>query len=72
MWLAAGRFGTSSSQRYAVCGYLSYAAILLVTISSLPYCRRAYYELFKICHLVGMVVMLFGLAWHVDKAVPFW
>lgn len=46
--------------------------MLLVTISSLPYCRRAYYELFKICHLVGMVVMLFGLAWHVDKAVPFW
>ncbi|KAE8539857.1 hypothetical protein D1P53_003794 [Cryptococcus gattii VGV] len=66
-----GRFVTSSSQQYAVCGYLSYAAMLLVTISSLPYCRRAYYELFKICHLVGMVLMLFGLAWHVDEAVPF-
>ncbi|OWZ68429.1 hypothetical protein AYX14_05490 [Cryptococcus neoformans] len=71
MWLAAGKFLSSSSQRYVVCGYLAYAAILLITISSLPYIRRAYYGLFKLCHLVGMMMMLFGLAWHVDEAVPF-
>ncbi|WVQ85105.1 hypothetical protein IAT38_007270 [Cryptococcus sp. DSM 104549] len=70
-WAKAGKFATSSKLQFAVMGYLAYAALILIVISSLPWARKAFYGVFKVCHFVGMVGLLVGMAWHVDSAVPY-
>ncbi|WVN85368.1 uncharacterized protein L203_100513 [Cryptococcus depauperatus CBS 7841] len=70
-WVSKGTFKASATRQFVIYGILTYTAFLLIIISSLPWFRKAFYGIFKICHFVGMIGTLVGMAWHVDKAVPF-
>ncbi|WVQ70853.1 hypothetical protein IAR50_000378 [Cryptococcus sp. DSM 104548] len=70
-WASAGVLAAKSAQSFAIYGYLAFGALILITLSSLPFIRQKCFRLFKFCHFIGMVSTLVGLAWHVDTAVPY-
>ncbi|WVW85386.1 hypothetical protein I302_107424 [Kwoniella bestiolae CBS 10118] len=70
-WTVAGKFATNASKPFAMWGIMSYFALVLIVITSLPWVRKACHGIFEICHFIGMVGMLLGLALHVPETVPF-
>ncbi|WWC93364.1 hypothetical protein V866_000198 [Kwoniella sp. B9012] len=70
-WTVAGKFSTYAAKPFAMWGILSYFALVLIVITSLPWVRKACHGVFEICHFIGLVGMILGLALHVPEAVPF-
>jgi hypothetical protein len=76
----------SLSKPFMMAGLVSWVAILIIAITSVPKIRNAWYGLFKVscavdkprsltsevCHVAGMIMLLVGMCFHVDVAVPWW
>ncbi|WWC90475.1 uncharacterized protein L201_005411 [Kwoniella dendrophila CBS 6074] len=70
-WSVAGTFSAYAAKPFAMWGLLAYFALVLIVITSLPWVRKAWHGVFEICHFVGIVGLLVGLALHVPVAIPF-
>ncbi|WVR09409.1 hypothetical protein IAU60_006476 [Kwoniella sp. DSM 27419] len=70
-WTVAGKFALYAKKPFAMWGILAYFALVLIVITSLPQVRKAWFGIFEVCHFVGIVGLLVGLALHVPVAVPF-
>ncbi|WWC63529.1 uncharacterized protein I303_106132 [Kwoniella dejecticola CBS 10117] len=70
-WTVAGKFSAYAAKPFAMWGLLAYFALVLIVVTSLPWVRKAWHGVFEICHFVGIVGLLVGLALHVAVAVPF-
>lgn len=69
-WGKAGTLGKSTKSNVFITGMLAFAATCLIIITSLPAIRRSAYYFFKITHIIGVILLLVGLAMHVTVAVP--
>lgn len=69
-WLQQGVLASASTSTVGVTGYVAFAALLLIFITSLPIVRRWAYNFFHICHFIGIIAFLAGLGAHVIYAVP--
>ncbi|KAK8854595.1 hypothetical protein IAR55_003334 [Kwoniella newhampshirensis] len=58
-------------QQFIVWGYISFIGILVMVVTSLPVIRNVYYGVFRVCHFVGMIAVLLGLAFHRDECIPY-
>ncbi|WVQ95159.1 hypothetical protein IAU59_002253 [Kwoniella sp. CBS 9459] len=70
-WSAAGKFAAYAKKPFAMWGILSYFALVLIVITSLPQVRKLWHGFFKVCHFIGIIGTVLGLAMHVPVAVPF-
>lgn len=64
-------FRVSSATPFIVWGYVALAATLLIVVTSLPMVRRRAHGVFSICHYIGIVMLLVGLAQHIAIARPY-
>lgn len=69
-WAQKGKLASSAASPVGVTGFIAFAALLLIFVTSLPIFRRWAYNLFRICHFIGIVAFLAGLGAHVEGAVP--
>jgi predicted ferric reductase len=70
MWSQAGKLASNSATQLGTTGWLSFVAILVITITSLPYIRRIAYGVFKASHVLGIIFLIVGLAYHDDSTRP--
>ncbi|WWC71353.1 uncharacterized protein I206_105308 [Kwoniella pini CBS 10737] len=70
-WTVAGKFSAYAAKPFAMWGLLAYFALVLIVVTSLPWVRKAWHGVFEVCHFVGIVGLLVGLALHVAVAIPF-
>lgn len=69
--MISGQLADASSNLHIIWGYVAVGALGLITISSLPWIRQMAYGFFMICHIIGLVLFLVGLALHVPEAIPY-
>ncbi|OCF32667.1 hypothetical protein I316_05588 [Kwoniella heveanensis BCC8398] len=70
-WSVAGKFSAYAKKPFAMWGILSYFALVLIVITSLPQVRKTWHGFFEMCHFIGIIGTVLGLALHVPVAVPF-
>lgn len=70
-WNKKNMLAQSSARPFVIYGYIAFAGVGVMTLTSLPFIRKRIYSLFMISHLIGLAAFLLGLAMHVDDAVPY-
>lgn len=71
-WLRDGVFVKNVARPGMAFGTAGYVGLLLLVLTSLPWIRRGLHGLFKICHVIGVIAFLIGMAWHVPIGMPYW
>ncbi|WWD19270.1 hypothetical protein CI109_103728 [Kwoniella shandongensis] len=56
---------------FIIWGYVALLGMVVIVVTSLPVIRNAYYGLFRVCHTLGIIALLLGLAFHRDECIPF-
>lgn len=69
-WGSVGKLAQKSASPIGVTGLVAFAGVALITVTSLPAFRRYTYGMFKICHYIGIIMLIAGMAAHVPQAVP--
>lgn len=64
-------FRISSATPFIIWGYVALGATLLIVVTSLPFVRRRAHGVFSVCHYIGIVMLLLGLAQHIAIARPY-
>ncbi|TYJ53159.1 hypothetical protein B9479_006229 [Cryptococcus floricola] len=68
-WVHNGVFYKNSAKQYAKFGWLAFGCFLIIMFTSLPWVRNRCYGIFKAAHIIGFILMLVGLGFHVDREV---
>ncbi|WVQ72012.1 hypothetical protein IAR50_001556 [Cryptococcus sp. DSM 104548] len=68
-WVSNGAFYRNSAKQYARFGWLAFGSFFIIMFTSLPWVRNRCYGIFKACHIIGFILMLVGLGFHVDREV---
>lgn len=55
-----------------IAGFAAWIGIVVIAVTSLPPVRNTCYGLFKCCHVAGMLMLLVGMCYHIDAAIPWW
>lgn len=69
-WGKAGKLAKASASPVGVTGIVAFTAMCIIVVTSLPVVRRWSFTFFKMTHYLGIIMVLFGLGYHVEEAVP--
>lgn len=67
-----GKIMDFSKKPFVLYGWIAWAALVLIVVSSLPWVRKRWFALFEVCHTIGIILFLAGTALHVKVAEPWW
>ena len=69
---AAGVMASSMTKPMVIAGLVAWVGIIVIAVTSMPQVRNSCYSLFKGCHILGMLMLLVGMCYHIDVAIPWW
>ena len=71
-WTWMGKVSDFSRKPLVMWGWIAWASLITIVITSLPWVRKKWFNLFEVCHTIGIMLFLGGTAMHVKVAEPWW